>query len=134
MPGYCGCLLSMAQVRISDEGEVQLKGGMSMTGYYKNPEASQAVLTEDGWFKTGDIGELYHKEKNGERLTYIKITDRIKELIITAGGKNISPQQIESLVGNEVFISSSSALAKEESSSRPGGAQLRHAGRLLQEE
>jgi long-chain acyl-CoA synthetase len=105
IPGYCGCLLSMAQVRISDEGEVQLKGGMSMTGYYKNPEASQAVLTEDGWFKTGDIGELYHKEKNGERLTYIKITDRIKELIITAGGKNISPQQIESLVGNEVFIS-----------------------------
>ncbi len=105
IPGYCGCLLSMTQVRISDEGEVQLKGGMSMTGYYKNPEATQAVLTEDGWFKTGDVGELYHKEKNGERLTYIKITDRIKELIITAGGKNISPQQIESLVGNEVFIS-----------------------------
>ncbi len=105
IPGYCGCLLAMTQVRISDEGEIQLKGGMSMTEYYKNPEATQAVLTDDGWFKTGDVGELFYKDKNGERLTYIKITDRIKELIITAGGKNISPQQIESLLGNEVYIS-----------------------------
>lgn len=105
IPGYCGCLLSMTQARISPEGEVQLKGGMSMTGYYKNPEATQAVFTEDGWFKTQDVGELYQVEKNGDRLTYIKITDRIKELIITAGGKNISPQQIESLLGNEMYIS-----------------------------
>ncbi len=105
IPGYCGCLLAMTQVRISDEGEVQLKGGMCMTEYYKNPEATRAVFTDDGWFKTGDVGELYYKERNGERLTYIKITDRIKELIITAGGKNISPQQIESLLGNEVYIS-----------------------------
>lgn len=105
IPGYCGCLLPMTQVRISDEGEVQLKGGMAMTGYYKNPEATKAIFTEDGWFKTQDVGELHHVEKNGDRLTYIKITDRIKELIITAGGKNISPQQIESLLGNEVFIS-----------------------------
>jgi len=105
IPGYCGCLLPMTQVRLSNEGEVQLKGGMSMTGYYKNPEATQAIFTEDGWFKTGDVGELFSKEKNGEVLTYIKIIDRIKELIITSGGKNISPQQIESLLGNEVYIS-----------------------------
>ena len=51
------------------------------------------------------MGELLTVEKDGDRLSYIKITDRIKELIITAGGKNISPQQIESLLGNEVFIS-----------------------------
>lgn len=104
-PGYCGCLLPMCQARISDEGEVQLKGGMSMTGYYKNPKATKAIFTKDGWFKTQDVGELLTVEKNGDRLSYIKITDRIKELIITAGGKNISPQQIESLLGNEVFIS-----------------------------
>ncbi len=103
-PGYCGCLLPMTQARISDEGEVQLKGGMSMTGYYKNPQATKAVFTRDGWFKTQDVGELLSVEKNGDRLTYIRITDRIKELIITAGGKNISPQQIESLLGNEVYI------------------------------
>jgi long-chain acyl-CoA synthetase len=105
IPGYCGCLLPMTRVRISDEGEVQLKGGMSMVGYYKNPEATKAAFTDDGWFKTQDVGELLHLEKNGDRLSYIKITDRIKELIITAGGKNISPQQIESLLGNEIFIS-----------------------------
>ncbi|NLB52763.1 MAG: long-chain fatty acid--CoA ligase, partial [Syntrophomonadaceae bacterium] len=104
IPGYCGVLLAMCQARISDEGEVQLKGGMSMTEYYKNPEATKAIFTEDGWFKTQDVGELHYVEKNGEKLGYIKITDRIKELIITAGGKNISPQQIESLLGNEMFI------------------------------
>ena len=104
-PGYCGCLLPMTQARISDEGEVQLKGGMSMTEYYKNPKATKAIFTKDGWFKTQDVGELLTVEKDGDRISYIKITDRIKELIITAGGKNISPQQIESLLGNEVFIS-----------------------------
>ncbi len=104
IPGYCGCLLPMCQARISDEGEVQLKGMMSMTGYYKNPKATKEVFTKDGWFKTQDVGELKTVEKNGDKLTYIRITDRIKELIITAGGKNISPQQIESLLGNEVFI------------------------------
>ena len=105
IPGYCGVVISMCQVRISDEGEVQIKGGMCMTEYYKNPEATKAIFTEDGWFKTQDVGELHFVEKNGEKLRYIKITDRIKELIITAGGKNISPQQIESLLGNEMYIS-----------------------------
>lgn len=103
--GYCGCLLPSIEARISEEGEVQLKGSMSMTGYYKNPEATKAIFTEDGWFKTQDVGELHSTEKNGDTLTYIKITDRIKELIITSGGKNISPQQIESLLGNEAHIS-----------------------------
>ncbi|MGI6428165.1 MAG: AMP-dependent synthetase/ligase [Syntrophomonadaceae bacterium] len=105
LPGYCGVVIPMCDVRISDEGEVQLKGGMSMVEYYKNPEATKAIFTDDGWFKTQDVGELRYVEKNGEKLGYIKITDRIKELIITAGGKNISPQQIESLLGNEIFIS-----------------------------
>ncbi|NLV21301.1 MAG: long-chain fatty acid--CoA ligase [Syntrophomonadaceae bacterium] len=105
IPGYCGCILSMTEVRISDEGEVQLKGGMCMSEYYKNPAATKEIFTEDGWFKTQDVGELHYVEKNGDRLGYIKITDRIKELIITAGGKNISPQQIESLLGQEVMIS-----------------------------
>lgn len=104
-PGYCGCLLPMTEARISDEGEVQLKGINCMAGYYKNPKATKAVFTKDGWFKTQDVGELLHVEKNGDRVSYIKITDRIKELIITAGGKNISPQQIESLLGNEMYIS-----------------------------
>lgn len=104
IPGMCGPMLPLCQVRISEEGEIQLKGPMCMLGYYKKPEATKECFTEDGWFKTGDIGRIENIEKNGETFTYIKITDRIKDIIITAGGKNISPQQIESLFGDELFI------------------------------
>ncbi|HOK02168.1 MAG TPA: long-chain fatty acid--CoA ligase [Spirochaetota bacterium] len=103
-PAWCGPVIPMCNVRISDEGEIQLKGGMCMSGYYKKPEETKACFTEDGWFKTQDVGEIITEEKYGDRLTYIKITDRIKDLIITAGGKNISPQQIEVLLGDELYI------------------------------
>jgi len=103
-PAYCGPVIPMCNVRISDEGEIQLKGGMSLKGYYKNEEATKACFTKDGWFKTQDVGELHVEEKHGDPLTYVKITDRIKDLIITAGGKNISPQQIEVLLGDELYV------------------------------
>jgi long-chain acyl-CoA synthetase len=77
---------------------------MSLKGYYKNEDATKACFTSDGWFKTQDVGELHFEEKHGDPLAYIKITDRIKDLIITAGGKNISPQQIEVLLGDELFV------------------------------
>lgn len=103
-PAYCGPKIPMVETRISEEGEIQLRGGMCMSGYHKKPEETKACFTADGWFKTQDIGELITEEKNGELLTYIRITDRIKDLIITAGGKNISPQQIEVLLGDELFV------------------------------
>ena len=103
-PAYCGPMIQMVQARISPEGEIQLKGGMCMNGYYKKPGETEACFTEDGWFKTQDVGEIITEEKHGDNLTYIKITDRIKELIITAGGKNISPQQIEVLLGDELYV------------------------------
>lgn len=103
-PGGCGPMLPMVEAKISDEGEIQLRGGMCMQGYYNNPEATADCFTEDGWFKTQDIGEITVVNKNGAELTYIKITDRIKDLIITAGGKNISPQQIETRFGEDLFI------------------------------
>ncbi|HOP62583.1 MAG TPA: long-chain fatty acid--CoA ligase [Spirochaetota bacterium] len=103
-PAYCGPMIPMCEARVSDEGEIQLRGGMCMSGYHKNAEATKACFTEDGWFKTQDVGELIVEEKHDDPLTYIKITDRIKDLIITAGGKNISPQQIEVLLGDELFI------------------------------
>lgn len=99
-------MIPMVQVRISDEGEIQLKGGMCMQGYYNNPEATAACFTEDGWFKTQDVGEMSFIKKDGMELGYIKITDRIKDLIITAGGKNISPQQIEMRFGKTCSSSS----------------------------
>ncbi len=103
-PGECGPMIPMVEARLSDEGEIQLKGGMCMQGYYNNPEATAACFTEDGWFKTQDIGEIKVINKDGTEFTYIKITDRIKDLIITAGGKNISPQQIETRFGEDLFI------------------------------
>ncbi|MDA3956156.1 long-chain fatty acid--CoA ligase [Oceanispirochaeta sp.] len=69
-------------------GEIALKGSMIMQGYYKNDEATKEVFTEDGWFKTGDVG--YLDEDN-----YLYLTGRAKSMIVTEGGKNVFPEEIE---------------------------------------
>lgn len=97
--GACGPMIPMVDVRISEEGEIQLKGLNVMKGYYKKEEATAEAFTDDGWFRTGDIGVV-----EGDTYKYITITDRIKDLIITAGGKNVAPQQIELLFGDEMSI------------------------------
>lgn len=102
-PGVCGPVLDLVETRISEEGEIQLKGPMCMTGYHNNPQATKEIFTPDGWFKTGDIGVV---EKHGNS-HYIRITDRIKDLIITAGGKNIAPQVIETMLGEDLYIEQS---------------------------
>lgn len=73
---------------VGDEGEILVKGENVMMGYYENPEATEAVLTEDGWFRTGDIGTV---DKKG----YIYITGRLKNVIIASNGKNIYPEELE---------------------------------------
>jgi long-chain acyl-CoA synthetase len=96
-PGTVGPALSETKVKISDEGELLIKGPQVMKGYYKNPKATAEVLTKDGWFRTGDLARI---DEDG----YVAITGRIKDIIVTAGGKNISPQNIENDLKSSKYI------------------------------
>ncbi len=96
-PGTVGPVMCFTEMKISDEGEVLFKGPNVMNGYYKNPAATKESFTKDGWLKSGDIGLI---DEDG----FLTITGRIKDIIVTAGGKNISPQNIEGQLKRSIYI------------------------------
>jgi len=101
--GTIGKAIDRVDCKIADDGELCIKGPNVMTGYWNLPEKTDEVFDEDGYFLTGDIAEI---DAEG----FIKITDRKKDLIVTAGGKNVAPQPIENelkrspLIDNAVLI------------------------------
>lgn len=104
--GTVGRPIRNVQVRIAEDGEVEALGPGVMLGYYNKPEATSAAFTDDGWFRTGDIGEI---DADG----YLKITDRKKELFKTSGGKYIAPSPIEQLIRSSRFVNQAVLVGNE---------------------
>ena len=96
--GTVGPPLPPMSVRISADGEILLKGPSVFQGYHGDPEATASAFTPDGWFRTGDLGSL-------DRDGYVRITGRAKDIIVTAGGKNVAPSGLEDSLRGHPLIS-----------------------------
>ena len=95
--GCVGTVLPNVQLKIAEDGEICVKGPSIMKGYYNKPEATAEAIDSDGWFHTGDIGELSEGK-------YLKITDRKKEIFKTSGGKYVAPQLVENKLKESMLI------------------------------
>jgi long-chain acyl-CoA synthetase len=96
--GSVGPALPGFEIELAEDGEIMVRSETVFQGYFKDPEATAGVLTEDGWLRTGDIGEI------GEH-GLLTITDRKKDIIVTAGGKNVAPQNIENELKTSRYVS-----------------------------
>ena len=107
MIGSVGLLIDNMEVRIAEDGEILTKSASVMKGYYNKPDLTAEAIDKDGWFHTGDIGELV----NGK---FLKITDRKKEMFKTSGGKYIAPQVIEGKLKEDPFIEQAMAVGADQ--------------------
>ena len=96
--GTVGRPLPGTEVKLAEDGELLIRSETVFQGYYKDPEATAEVLSADGWLLTGDIAEI---DEDG----FIKITDRKKDIIVTAGGKNVAPQNLENDLKTSKYVS-----------------------------
>jgi long-chain acyl-CoA synthetase len=102
--GTVGYALPDVEIRIADDGEVLLRTETTFGGYYKDPEATREVLPGDGWLRTGDLGSL---DADG----FLTITERKKDILVTAGGKNIAPQNLENALKTSPLVSQALVIA-----------------------
>src|SRR5205823_12177533 len=93
-----GPALPGVELRVADDGEVLIKAGTVFAGYFKDETATQDVLAGDGWLRSGDLG---HLDEDG----FLTITDRKKDILVTAGGKNVAPQNLENALKTHPLIS-----------------------------
>jgi long-chain acyl-CoA synthetase len=96
--GTVGPALPGVELRIADDGEVLIKTDTIFAGYYKDEQATQEVLPGDGWLRSGDVG---HLDDDG----FLTITDRKKDILVTAGGKNVAPQNLENALKTHPLVS-----------------------------
>jgi long-chain acyl-CoA synthetase len=104
--GSVGIKVPNLEHKIADDGEICIRGTSVFMGYLHNEEATREMIDDEGWLHTGDIGEI---DEDG----FLRITGRKKEIIITAGGKNISPEKIENALKNSPYIKEAIAIGDQ---------------------